>query len=105
MESSIMQLVKGGYSNKYWSAGIKLSVYKQFIRPIAEYGLQLKIMDTAVLDILEAAQLKASLLFKKQRNPSVSKSLSLQLQISASLKDIPISKNRILLRKLCINLV
>jgi len=60
MESSIMQLVKGGYSSKYWSSGIKFGVYKQFIRPIAEYGLQLKIMDTSVLDVLEAAQLKAS---------------------------------------------
>ena len=39
MEASIMQLVKGGYSNKYWSPGIKLGVYKQFIRPTAEYGL------------------------------------------------------------------
>jgi len=55
-----MQLVKGGYSSKYWSAGIKMGVYKQFIRPTAEYGLQLKIMDTAVMDIVEAAQLKAS---------------------------------------------
>ena len=60
MESSIMQLVKGGYSSKYWSSGIKLGVYKQFIRPTAEYGLQLKIMETSVLDVLEAAQLKAS---------------------------------------------
>jgi hypothetical protein len=60
MESSIMQLVKGGYSSKYWSSGIKFGVYKQFIRPTAEYGLQLKIMDTQVLDTLEAAQLKAS---------------------------------------------
>jgi hypothetical protein len=55
MESLIMQLVKGGYSSKYWSSGIKFGVYKQFIRPIAEYGLQLKIMDDP-----EAAQLKAS---------------------------------------------
>jgi hypothetical protein len=60
MEASIMQIVKGGYSNKYWSPGIKLGVYKQFIRPTAEYGLQLKIMDTSVLDVLEATQLKAS---------------------------------------------
>ena len=60
MESSIMQLVKGGYSSKYWSSGIKFGVYKQFIRPTAEYGLQLKIMDTSVLDALEATQLKAS---------------------------------------------
>jgi hypothetical protein len=60
MESSIMQLVKGGYSSKYWSSGIKYGVYKQFIRPTAEYGLQLKIMDSSALDTLEAAQLKAS---------------------------------------------
>jgi hypothetical protein len=60
METSIMQLVKGGYSSKYWSPGIKLGVYKQFIRPTADYGLQLKIMDTSVLDVLESSQLKAS---------------------------------------------
>jgi hypothetical protein len=60
MESSIMQLVKGGYSSKFWSSGIKFGVYKQFIRPTAEYGLQLKIMDTSVIDVLETAQLKAS---------------------------------------------
>ena len=52
----IMQLVKNGYSSKYWSPGIKLSVYKQFIRPTAEYGMQVKILEKAELD----AQLKAS---------------------------------------------
>ena len=51
-----MQLVKNGYSSKYWSPGIKLSVYKQFIRPTAEYGMQVKILEKAELD----AQLKAS---------------------------------------------
>ena len=55
-----MQLVKNGYSSKYWSSGIKLSVYKQFIRPTAEYGFQVKILDISNLDILESAQLKAS---------------------------------------------
>jgi hypothetical protein len=55
-----MQLVKNGYSSKYWSPGIKLSVYKQFIRPTAEYGMQVKIFEKAELDILESAQLKAS---------------------------------------------
>jgi hypothetical protein len=60
VESSVMQLVKNGYSSKYWSPGIKMSVYKQFIRPTAEYGLQVKIMEKSELDILESAQLKAS---------------------------------------------
>jgi hypothetical protein len=60
IESAVMQLVKNGYSSKYWSPGIKLSVYKQFIRPIAEYGMQVKILEKAELDILESAQLKAS---------------------------------------------
>ena len=59
VESSVMQLVKNGYSSKYWSAGIKLSVHKQFIRPTAEYGLQVKILEKSDLDILESAQLKA----------------------------------------------
>jgi len=60
VESAVMQLVKNGYSSKYWSPGIKLSVYKQFIRPTAEYGMQVKILEKAKLDILESAQLKAS---------------------------------------------
>ena len=60
MESAVMQIVKSGYGSKYWSPGIKLSVYKQFIRPTAEYGFQVKIFKTGELDILEAAQLKAS---------------------------------------------
>ena len=55
-----MQIVKNGYSSKYWSPGIKLSVYKQFIRPTAEYGLQIKILENSDIDTLEAAQLKAS---------------------------------------------
>jgi hypothetical protein len=37
-----------------------MSVYKQFIRPTAEYGLQVKILEKSELDIIEAAQLKAS---------------------------------------------
>ena len=60
VESSVMQLVKNGYSSKYWSPGIKMSVYKQFIRPTAEYGLQVKILEKSDLDIVESAQLKAS---------------------------------------------
>ena len=60
VESAVMQLVKNGYSSKYWSPGIKLSVYKQFIRPTAEYGMQVKILEKAELDIIESAQLKAS---------------------------------------------
>ena len=60
MESAVMQLAKNGYSSKYWSPGIKLSVYKQFIRPAAEYGLQVKILEKSDLDILEGSQLKAS---------------------------------------------
>ena len=60
VESAVMQLVKNGYSSKYWSPGIKLSVYKQFIRPTAEYGFQVKILEKSNLDILEGAQLKAS---------------------------------------------
>ena len=60
MEGAVMQLVKNGYSNKYWSPGIKFSVYKQFIRPTAEYGFQVKILENSQLDILESAQLKAS---------------------------------------------
>ena len=40
--------------------GIKISVYKQFIRPTAEYGLQVKVLENSELDILESAQLKAS---------------------------------------------
>ena len=59
METSLMQLVKGGYSSKYWSPEIKLGAYKQFIPPTDEYGFQLKIMDTSVLDVLESSQLKA----------------------------------------------
>ena len=55
-----MQLAKNGYSSKYWSPGIKISVYKQFIRPTAEYGLQIKILEKSELDMLESAQLKAS---------------------------------------------
>ena len=60
MEASVMQIAKNGYAGKYWSAGIKFSVYKQFIRPAGEYGLQLKILEKSDLDILEASQLKAS---------------------------------------------
>ena len=60
VESAVMQIVKNGYSSKYWSPGIKLSVYKQFIRPTAEYGLQIKILENSDIDTLEAAQLKAS---------------------------------------------
>jgi len=60
VECSVMQLVKNGYSSKYWAPGIKVSVYKQFIRPTAEYGLQVKILEQSELDILEAAQLKAT---------------------------------------------
>ena len=60
IESAVMQLAKNGYSSKYWSPGIKLSVYKQFIRPTAEYGFQIKILEKPELDILESAQLKAS---------------------------------------------
>jgi hypothetical protein len=60
MEASLMQVVKGGYGSKFWSPGIRFGVFKQFIRPTAEYGLQLKIMDTSVLDVLESSQLKAS---------------------------------------------
>jgi hypothetical protein len=60
MEASVMQIAKNGYASKYWSAGIKLSVYKQFVRPAGEYGLQLKILEKSDLDFLEAAQLKAA---------------------------------------------
>lgn len=60
IQGAVMQLAKNGYSSKYWSPGIKLSVYKQFIRPTAEYGLQIKILEKSELDILESAQLKAS---------------------------------------------
>ena len=60
MESAVMQLAKNGYSSKYWSPGIKISVYKQFIRPTAEYGFQVKILEQTELDILESAQLKAA---------------------------------------------
>ena len=60
IQGAVMQLAKNGYSSKYWSPGIKLSVYKQFIRPAAEYGLQIKILEKSELDILESAQLKAS---------------------------------------------
>jgi hypothetical protein len=60
VESAVMQIVKNGYASKYWSPGIKLSVYKQFIRPTAEYGLQLKILENSDMDILESAQLKAA---------------------------------------------
>jgi hypothetical protein len=60
MEASVMQIAKNGYASKYWSAGIKFSVYKQFVRPAGEYGLQLKILDKSDLDLLEGAQLKAS---------------------------------------------
>ena len=60
IESAVMQIVKGGFGNKYWSAGIKLSIYKQFVRPAAEYGLQVKILKLRDLDVLESAQLKAS---------------------------------------------
>ena len=59
MESAVMQIVKGGYTNKNWSPGVKLAVYKQFIRPTAEYGLQVKILENGNLDLLESAQLKA----------------------------------------------
>jgi hypothetical protein len=59
VECAVMQLVKNGYSSKFWSPGIKFSVYKQFIRPTAEYGLQVKILERQELDILESAQLKA----------------------------------------------
>ena len=37
-----------------------MPVYKQFFRPTAEYGLQVKILEKSDLDILESAQLKAS---------------------------------------------
>ena len=60
VESAVMQIVKNGYSSKYWSPGIVLSVYKQFIRPTAEYGLQIKKLENSDIDTLEAAQLKAS---------------------------------------------
>lgn len=60
LEASVMQIAKNGYASKYWSAGIKFSVYKQFVRPAGEYGLQLKILDKSDLDLLEGAQLKAS---------------------------------------------
>jgi len=57
VESAVMQIVKNGFASKYWSPGIKLSVYKQFIRPTAEYGMQVKILERKELDILETAQL------------------------------------------------
>ena len=60
VECAVMQIVKSGYGSKYWSPGVKLSVYKQFIRPTAEYGFQVKIFKTGEWDILESAQLKAS---------------------------------------------
>ena len=60
VESAVMQIVKNGFASKYWSPGIKFSVYKQFIRPTAEYGLQVKILENSDLDILESSQLKAS---------------------------------------------
>lgn len=60
IQNAVMQLAKNGYSSKYWSPGIKISVYKQFIRPTAEYGLQIKILEKSELDLLESAQLKAS---------------------------------------------
>ena len=60
IEGAVMQLVKNGYSSKYWSPGVKVAVYKQFIRPTAEYGLQVKIFERADLDLLEASQLKAT---------------------------------------------
>jgi hypothetical protein len=52
--------VKNGYSSKYWSPGIKFSIYTQFIRPASEYGIQVKILEKSKLDILESAQLNAS---------------------------------------------
>jgi len=40
IQGAVMQLAKNGYSSKYWSPGIKLSVYKHFILQNMDFKLK-----------------------------------------------------------------
>jgi hypothetical protein len=52
-------IIRSGLGASYWSHGIKLSLYKQFIRPCMEYGLQLSLSDGSSNKKLEATQQKS----------------------------------------------
>jgi hypothetical protein len=56
--NATMMVVRSGFTCKLWSFGIKASLYKQFIRPVLEYGLQLTICSKKQIDLLNKYQCK-----------------------------------------------
>src|SRR6476661_1107701 len=58
-----MGIIKAGFGSSHWPDGIKISVYKQFVRPIMEYGLQLVHLTKQRVAFLEKVQMKIIRLF------------------------------------------
>ena len=55
-KNAVMALMKVGFNRTTWSPSAKIDVYKLFIRPLMEYGMQINLYKKADLDLFEKTQ-------------------------------------------------
>ena len=51
-----MALTRIGFNKKTWAPSAKIDVYKLFIRPLLEYGMQVTLYDSKAMDLFERTQ-------------------------------------------------
>ena len=55
-KNSIMALIKAGFNKNGWCASAKIKVYKLFIRPLMEYGMQIHLYGQKDIELFEKTQ-------------------------------------------------
>ena len=55
-KNSVMVLMKIGFNRTTWYPSAKMDVYKLFIRPLMEYGMQINLYMSAALNRFEKTQ-------------------------------------------------